>query len=72
MPEYLAPGVYVEETSFRQKTIEGASTSVAAIVGPTRFGQVRGRPVLCTSLADYQNNFGDLANLSLGGNSAPN
>ncbi len=72
MPEYLAPGVYVEETSFRQKTIEGASTSVAAIVGPTRFGQVRGRPVLCTSLADYQNNFGDLANLSLGGTSAPN
>ncbi|MEN3326799.1 MAG: hypothetical protein V7638_1606, partial [Acidobacteriota bacterium] len=23
MPEYLAPGVYVEETSFRSKSIEG-------------------------------------------------
>ncbi len=23
MPEYLAPGVYVEETTFRQKSIEG-------------------------------------------------
>ncbi len=72
MPEYLAPGVYVEETSFRQKTIEGVSTSVAAIVGPTRFGQVRGQPVQCTSLADFENNFGDLANLALGGIAAPN
>src|SRR6267154_865071 len=26
MPEYLAPGVYVEETSFRSKSIEGVST----------------------------------------------
>jgi hypothetical protein len=72
MPEYLAPGVYVEETSFRQKTIEGVSTSVAAIVGPTRFGQMRGQPVQCTSLADFENNFGDLGNLALGGITAPN
>jgi phage tail sheath protein FI len=72
MAEYLAPGVYVEETSFRQKTIEGASTSIAAIVGPTQFGQVRGRPVQCTSLADFENNFGDLSNLSFGGTSTPN
>ena len=27
MPEYLAPGVYVEETSFRAKSIEGVGTS---------------------------------------------
>lgn len=27
MPEYLAPGVYVEELSFRSKSIEGVSTS---------------------------------------------
>ena len=27
MPEYLAPGVFVEETSFRAKTIEGVSTT---------------------------------------------
>ena len=25
MPEYLAPGVYIEETSFRSKSIEGVS-----------------------------------------------
>ena len=37
MPEYLAPGVFVEEVSFRAKSIEGVGTSVAAVVGPTRF-----------------------------------
>ena len=36
MPEYLAPGVYVEETSYRAKSIEGVSTSTAGFVGPTR------------------------------------
>ena len=38
MPEYLAPGVYVEETSFRAKSIEGVGTSTTAFVGPTRKG----------------------------------
>ena len=33
MPEYLAPGVYVEEVSFRAKSIEGVSTSTAGFVG---------------------------------------
>ena len=28
MPEYLAPGVYVEETSFRAKSIEGVSKEI--------------------------------------------
>ena len=32
MPEYLAPGVYVEETSFRSKSIEGVGTSTTAFV----------------------------------------
>jgi phage tail sheath protein FI len=36
MPEYLAPGVYVEETSFRSKSIEGVSTTTAGVVGPSR------------------------------------
>jgi len=40
MPEYLAPGVFVEETSFRSKSIEGVSTSTTAFVGPTRSGPV--------------------------------
>lgn len=33
MPEYLAPGVYVEEVSFRSHSIEGVSTSTAGFIG---------------------------------------
>jgi phage tail sheath protein FI len=40
VPEYLAPGVYVEETSFRAPSIEGVGTSTAAFVGPTLTGPV--------------------------------
>jgi phage tail sheath protein FI len=38
MPEYLAPGVYVEEISTGPKPIEGVSTSVAGFLGPTERG----------------------------------
>ena len=64
MPEYLSPGVYIEETSFRSKTIEGVSTSTAGFVGPARYGPVSGAPVLVTSLAEYQRIFGDLEDLN--------
>ena len=43
MPEYLAPGVYIEETSYRAKSIEGVSTSTAGFVGPARSGPTSGR-----------------------------
>lgn len=33
MPDYLTPGVYVEEVPSRSKPIEGVETSVAALVG---------------------------------------
>jgi hypothetical protein len=72
MPAYFSPGVYVEETSFRQSTIAGVSTSIAGIVGPTRFGQVRGRPLLVTSIADFEANFGTIDDLNLGGADHPN
>jgi hypothetical protein len=38
MPEYLAPGVYVEETSFRAKSIEGGGHQHLSVrrTGPTR------------------------------------
>ena len=42
MPEYLAPAVFVEETSFRAKSIEGVGTSTAAFVGMTARGPVSG------------------------------
>jgi phage tail sheath protein FI len=63
MPEYLAPGVYVEETSFRAKSIEGVGTSTTAFVGPTRRGPVGDTPELVTSLSDFERLYGSLENL---------
>ena len=63
MPEYLAPGVFVEETSFRQKTIEGVSTSTTGFVGPTRFGPVTGEPELLTSFSDFERVYGGIDQL---------
>ena len=67
MPEYLAPGVYVEETSYRAKSIEGVSTSTAGFVGAARFGPARGLPVLVTGFEEYQRYFGDAADLLIAG-----
>ena len=44
MPTYLAPGVYVEETSFSAPTIEGVGTTTTAFAGPTLTGPVTGTP----------------------------
>lgn len=44
MPEYLAPGVFIEEVPARLKAIEGVSTSTAAFVGPAERGPVPGFP----------------------------
>jgi uncharacterized protein len=60
MPEYLAPGVYVEEVSFRSKSIEGVSTSTAGFVGPTRFGPITGEPELITSFNQFERIYGGL------------
>jgi len=64
MPEYLAPGVFVEEVSFRQKTIEGVSTSTAGFIGPTRFGPLAGEPELVTSFTDFERIFGGIDRLT--------
>jgi phage tail sheath protein FI len=79
MPEYLAPGVFIEEVPARLKAIEGVSTSTAAFVGRASRGPVPGfplpfvplptdpqrvvvpndpAPVLVTSFADFQRQFG--------------
>lgn len=63
MPEYLAPGVYVEEVSFRAKSIEGLSTSVAGFIGPTRYGPWGGAPELLTSFADFSRIYGGIDQL---------
>jgi uncharacterized protein len=57
MPEYLAPGVYVEEVPSGSKPIEGASTSTAAMVGMTQRGPVN-VPTLVTSFGSFTRTFG--------------
>jgi len=59
MPEYLAPGVYVEETSFRAKSIEGVSTTTTGFVGPARFGPTDIEPELITSLLEFERTYGN-------------
>jgi len=56
MPEYLAPGVYVEEIERGPKPIEGVATSTAAFLGETERGPVQ--PRLVTSYNDYLRTFG--------------
>jgi phage tail sheath protein FI len=72
MPEYLAPGVYVEETSYRSKSIEGVSTSTAGFIGPARFGPIYGEPELLTSFADFERIYGGLDQLSFNGSKTHN
>lgn len=77
MPEYLAPGVYVEETSFRAKSIEGVGTSTTAFVGPTRKGPFRADedeqevPELLTSFGDFERIYGGISDLALTGTAPP-
>ncbi|MEM6353985.1 MAG: phage tail protein, partial [Cyanobacteria bacterium P01_D01_bin.14] len=72
MPEYLAPGVYVEEVSFRSRSIEGVSTTTTGFVGPTRYGPVAGEPELITSFSQFERIYGGLDPLVYGGISRPN
>jgi phage tail sheath protein FI len=59
MPEYLAPGVYVEEVSFRNKSIEGVSTTTTGFVGPARYGPIDLESEIITSLVEFQRVYGD-------------
>jgi uncharacterized protein len=54
MPEYLAPGVFVEETSFRSKSIEGVSTTTTGFIGPCRYGPITATPDVITSLGEFE------------------
>lgn len=77
MPEYLAPGVFVEETSFRAKSIEGVSTSTAAFVGLTSRGPRAGQPgdpvpTLLTSFTEFERIYGGVDDLRINGNPAVN
>lgn len=66
MPEYLAPGVFVEEVSFRSKSIEGVSTTTTGFIGPTRYGSVTEEPDVLTSMTEFERAYGDGQPLSFG------
>ncbi|WP_437285454.1 phage tail sheath family protein [Sorangium sp. So ce406] len=72
MPEYLSPGVYIEETSFRAKSIQGVATSTAGFVGACRFGPVQGPPPLVTSFEEFRRTFGGIEDVVLAGTPTTN
>lgn len=59
MPEYLAPGVYIEETSFRARSIEGVSTTTTGFIGPARYGPIDMEPDIITGLGEFERVYGD-------------
>jgi phage tail sheath protein FI len=56
MPEYLSPGVYIEEFEIGAKPMEGVSTSTAGFLGETERGPTT--PCLITSWLQYQRVYG--------------
>src|SRR5437763_5122636 len=59
MPEYLSPGVYIEEVDSGPRPIEGVGTAMAAFVGFAAAGPAN-RPVLITNWSQYVDTFGGL------------
>lgn len=77
MAEYLTPGVYLEETSFRSRSIEGVPTSTFGMAGLTRYGPVPfqlteprvtmiDKPTLVTSFTEFERAFGSLEDVGNG------
>ncbi len=80
MPEYLAPGVFVEEVSFRSKSIEGVPTSTTGFAGMAHYGPIcyPGSPTktpkapksclprLVTSFVEFERIYGGLEPLAVG------
>src|SRR5438309_3143407 len=58
MPNYLSPGVYVQEVEAGSRPIEGVGTAVAAFVGLAQKGPVN-QPTLVTNWSQFANAFGD-------------
>lgn len=57
-PEYLSPGVYVEEVSGGNKPIEMGSTSTAGFIGESKKGPVN-KAVFCPNWSTFTKTFGD-------------
>src|SRR5262245_54445612 len=63
MPEYLTPGVHVEEIDTGSKPFEGVSTSTAGMVGVTERGP-EDVPILITSFPEFIRWFGGYLNVA--------
>jgi uncharacterized protein len=59
VPEYLSPGVYIEEVSTGPRPIEGVGTAMAGFVGFADNGPIN-KPMLITSWEQYVKVFGAL------------
>jgi phage tail sheath protein FI len=77
MPEYLTPGVYLEETSFRSRSVEGVPTSTFGMAGLTRYGPLAyqltdprvtmvDKPTLVTSFTEFERAFGSVEDVGSG------
>ena len=60
MPQYLSPGVYVEELEASTRPVEGVGTAVAAFVGLAAEGPLH-TPTLVTNWTQFTNAFGGFA-----------
>src|SRR5512143_1831920 len=58
MPQYLSPGVYVEEVEAGSRPIEGVGTAVAAFVGLAARGPAN-QPTLVTNWSQFTQTFGE-------------
>ncbi len=58
MPNYLSPGVYVEEVEAGSRPIEGVGTAVAAFVGLAEKGPMH-EPTLVSNWTQFAETFGD-------------
>lgn len=52
MPEYLAPGIFVEEIDSGSKPIEGVGTNTAAFIGYAKSGEFN-KPIFISSWTDF-------------------
>jgi phage tail sheath protein FI len=71
MPEYLSPGVYAEETSYRRRSIEAASTDLTLFVGMLP-GDPDPAPRVVTSWHAFVDAWGSSSRIDLGGITFPN
>jgi phage tail sheath protein FI len=60
MPQYLSPGVYIEEKEPGARPIEGVATAVAAFVGVATQGPFN-TPTLVTNWTQFTQTFGEFA-----------